>query len=130
MLHRLLILLCVVLAPGAAASGGVAVHALRDLPVLESGRVKPPDTLARDTVRFVTGKETFGRVVEEADGSQKVTDRREPLAVLLGWSGGGLDREAEPVLYVPFLELRAKLGMKPAQKWLAPAALRAHGLFW
>src|SRR5581483_9479823 len=42
------------------------------------------------------------------------------------WAADWIDWQKKPVLYVPLIELRKKLGMTEAQKWIAPDALRRN----
>ena len=103
----------------------VDLDSLRPLPVQDNGRSKPIDTFALETVRFVTGNSKFGPVTDADDG-QKVTDPQEALAVLLDWNFHKSNWERRPVLYVPLLDLRAKLGMPAANKWISPRQLRTN----
>lgn len=112
----------------AALSAAVDVSPLRNLPVLDKGRVKPFDTLALESVRFITGRESFGTVAT-TDGTQSLTDLRPPTAMLLDWTANAAAWESRPLLYVPLLELRAQLRMKESEKWTAPEALRANAEF-
>jgi ABC-type transport system involved in cytochrome c biogenesis permease subunit len=105
------------LAPRAIA---LDVTPLRTLPVLDHGRIKPIDTVARETVRFVTGSESFGPISADADGTQTVTTRMDPLALALDWANRPNYWQTQPVIYVPLLDLRAKLHMQPAQEWITP----------
>src|SRR5258708_4397225 len=106
----------------ATLSAAVDVSPLRNLPVLDKGRIKPLDTRALESVRFITGKESFGTVTE-MDGAQALADVRPPLAMLLDWAANAVAWESRPLLYVPLLELRAKLHMKESEKWASPEAV-------
>src|SRR3712207_3958754 len=61
------------------------VSAIKPLPVLDNGRVKPFDTVAREFARVVTGRERFG-VVEGEGAAQRVAVRMEPAALVLDWA--------------------------------------------
>ncbi len=107
------------------ARAGVNLDSLRPLPVQDNGRSKPIDTFALETVRFVTGNSKFGPVTDGDDG-QKISQPQEALAVLLDWNFHKSNWERRPVLYVPLLDLRAKLGMPAANKWISPRQLRTN----
>ncbi len=81
--------------------------------VLHDGRVKPVDTLARQTVRFVTGKERFDGV--------------DALATLQSWQNDPSAAEERALLHVPNLELRQQVAQ--GRQWVAPGALRANETF-
>jgi cytochrome c-type biogenesis protein CcsB len=103
--------LCVLMAGRANA---LNVDPLRDLPVLDNGRIKPLDTQARQLVRFVTGGEKF--------------DGLDPLELLLRWQAAPEVWEARPILHVPNLALREKVGIKEGQH-VSPAVLRANAAY-
>jgi hypothetical protein len=79
MRYPLAILLALLLAAPALADS-VNIQPLQSLPVLDHGRVKPIDTLARETVQFVTGSEFFGTVATESDGV-----RNSPIRAATRW---------------------------------------------
>jgi ABC-type transport system involved in cytochrome c biogenesis permease subunit len=112
--------LCVLLAATAAhAADPVDVSPLRPLPVLDHGRVKPIDTVARESVRTITGYEHFGPVKTSDSGEQEITGAMDPLALMLDWAAHPVAWQTQPVLYVPLLDLRAKLHMNASQKWIS-----------
>jgi ABC-type transport system involved in cytochrome c biogenesis permease subunit len=96
------------------------VTPLRPLAVLDHGRVKPIDTLARESIRFITGKEYFGTLKENDNGEQEIIDAQDPLALALDFAVHPIAWQTQPVLYVPLLSLRDKLHMKETEKWIAP----------
>jgi ABC-type transport system involved in cytochrome c biogenesis permease subunit len=125
MRHKFLLLLALLLAApaGAFAADAVDVTPLRTLPVLDHGRVKPIDTLARESVRFITGKEYFGMLKLNVNGEQEIAAPLDPLALALDWAAYPVIWQTQPVLYVPLLSLRAKLHMKETEKWISARAV-------
>jgi ABC-type transport system involved in cytochrome c biogenesis permease subunit len=107
----------------ASSTLALDVSPLRTLPVLDHGRVKPIDTVARESIQFITGKESFGLVTVNSDGQQEVTDKRDSLDLALDIAAHPIAWQTQPVLYVPLLDLRAKLGMKESQKWISARAI-------
>jgi ABC-type transport system involved in cytochrome c biogenesis permease subunit len=106
----------------AAWGDDLDVTPLRALPVLDHGRVKPIDTVARETMRTVTGYEFFGPV-KQTDEGQAITSPADPVAMVLNWAAYSNAWQTQPVLYVPLLDLRAKLGMAQTQKWISARAV-------
>ena len=117
------------IASPALADSAINVDPLRSLPVLDHGRVKPMDTLARETVQFVTGYERFGIVKTDEGGEQQIATPMDPLAVMLDWSAHPVQWQTLPVLYVRNPFLRAKLNLKPTDKWISPRALLENADF-
>src|ERR1700722_5509061 len=113
----------------AAPAWAVDVTPLRPLAILDHGRVKPIDTVARETVRFVTGYEHFGPIKDNSDGQQEISEGMDPLALVLDWSAHPVAWQTQPVLYVPLLDLRAKLKMSESQKWISPRAVMENTAF-
>jgi cytochrome c-type biogenesis protein CcsB len=97
----------------AASACAMDVSALRPLPTLDNGRIKPIDTLSRQLVRFVTGKERFNGI--------------DPLEMVLRWQADPADWEGRAILHVPNLELRNKVS--GGAQWMSPASLRADKSF-
>ncbi len=102
---------------------------LRSLPVLDHGRVKPIDTVARESMQFITSYEYFGTVTVNAQGEQEVTDKRDPLDLAMDFAAHPVVWQTKPVLYVPLLDLRAKLHMKESEKWISPRAVMENTEF-
>ncbi|HUB24528.1 MAG TPA: cytochrome c biogenesis protein CcsA, partial [Tepidisphaeraceae bacterium] len=113
----------------AAPALAVDVSPLRLLPVLDHGRVKPFDTVARETVRFITGYEHFGLVSTGSDGQQEISQSMDPVALVLDWSAQPVEWQTRPVLYVPLLALRAKLDIPETEKWVSPRAVMENAGF-
>lgn len=85
---------------------------LGGLPVQSGGRMKPLDTLARETVRLITGKTEF--------------EKRDPVLTLLGW--WAKPEETAKVQLIEFRDLAAKteLGLDPDTRWYTLEELRAN----
>jgi cytochrome c-type biogenesis protein CcsB len=80
---------------------------LRDLAVSHSGRVKILDTLARETVREITGKTRYPDPVETPSGVE--LEKYDPLFTLFDLiidQGYYMDR---PLIYVDYLPLRERI---------------------
>jgi ABC-type transport system involved in cytochrome c biogenesis permease subunit len=113
-----------------AASGEtIDISGIQGLPLLDNGRVKPLDTFARETVRVITGSQRFGVVEDQGNGIQDISARMDALPLLLDWVARPSDWSRRPLLQVPLLELRAKLHLPAAQKWISPVALRDNNEF-
>lgn len=84
----------------AAMASAVDLEPLRDLAVFHNGRVKIMDTLARETVREITGQRQY---VEEVDG-RKV--RFDPLFTLLDLMIDPGFYAERPLIHVGYLPLR------------------------
>ena len=123
-------ILALMLALVFASSGFAAVDLapIRGIPVLDRGRVKPLDTLARETVRSITGKEKFGIVKTDEEG-QHVGQRLDPLILLLAWQREPELWDDRPLLYVPNIEVRKRVGLPESSQWISPAALRKQKMF-
>jgi len=118
-MRYLSILILLIAAPAMA----IDVSSLRPLPVLDKGRVKPFDTLAQETSSYVTGYRKFGVVTENEDGEQAITQPMDPVALMMDWAANPNVWQKRPLLYVPLLDLRAKLHMKESEKWISPRQL-------
>ncbi len=98
-MKRLLTLLIAWLILPAAATAVQAADPLkpwRHLPVLHGGRVKPFDTYARETVRIMTGRESYRP--DAPDVAQRINHRWDPVALALDliftWPGWDQERLA------------------------------------
>jgi ABC-type transport system involved in cytochrome c biogenesis permease subunit len=120
----LLSIFCLISTLGTPCRGD-DVEKIRALPVQDNGRVKPLDSLARESVEIITGKSHFGVVTDNADGNQAIEQSADPVETYLDWQANPGPWESRPVLYVPLLELRAKLSMRANQQWIAPNRCRS-----
>jgi hypothetical protein len=121
--HPTLAILAIMALVVPAMAANVDLSPLRPLAVLDHGRIKPIDTVARETARVVTGSEYFGPIKVNEDGQQEITGKLDPLALMLDWAAHPVQWQTQPVLYVPLIDLRTKLGMKEVQKWVSPRAV-------
>lgn len=85
---------------------------LSGLPVQSGGRMKPLDTLARESVRHVTGKAEF--------------QNQDPVLTLLGW--WAKPEETPKLELIEFRDLQAKneLGLAAERRWYSLAELQAN----
>lgn len=82
---------------------------LAALPLQAGGRVKPLETFARESVRAITGRESF--------------QGRPALALLFDWIAKPDDWGSKDILLVGDLELRSKLGLPAGQERVSPDLL-------
>lgn len=101
---------------------------LRAIPVMHEGRIKPLDTVARQVVRQVTGKSTFGVAVLEG-GEVRVVHRLDPVEMLISLMSDPTYWSEQPVIQVELLELRAFLGLPATQTHIAAHQLNHHAAF-
>ena len=89
-----------------------AVESLRGLPVQSGGRLKPLDTLARESVRLVTGKASF--------------QGRDPVVTLLSWwADPDLTRTVQCVEFRD-LEVKRALGLEVDRRWFTLVELQSN----
>ncbi|HTW95174.1 MAG TPA: cytochrome c biogenesis protein CcsA [Tepidisphaeraceae bacterium] len=122
--------LALISVPPARAStiDAAALDALRPLPVLDNGRIKPFDTVARETVRKVTGYEYFGTVSGD-DDAQEMNGSIDPDQLVLDWAANPEMWTHQPIVYVSNPALRARLNMKPTQQWTSPYTIETNADF-
>jgi ABC-type transport system involved in cytochrome c biogenesis permease subunit len=74
-----------------AAADGPAIDTWRRLPMLDDGRVKPLDSVARAQIRVITGREHVKLEAPASGGSASPATKHEPvelfLQLMLSWSG-------------------------------------------
>jgi cytochrome c-type biogenesis protein CcsB len=104
------------------------LDALRAIPVLHDGRVKPLDTVARQTIRQITGRTQFG-YVSEVDGELKVVVKLNPVELLFAMMSDPEQWAQRPVIQVELLELRGWLGMPETHAYISAVALMKHEKF-
>lgn len=114
--------LAALLLPVAVVRGAVDVERIRALPVEHQGRVKPLDTVARETVRYITGRERFGQIVETK--GQPHVNPVDPLVTLLSWASDPAAGRRY-LIRISNLELRKRWGR--GDPWASPDALRHWG---
>ena len=94
------------LALPSVAQGGpnfTAEQILSGLPVQSGGRMKPLDTLSRESVRLVTGKSTF--------------QGKPAVLTLLGWWANPKTTQSEALIEFRDLEAKKELGLAAETRW-------------
>lgn len=76
---------------------------LSTLPIQSGGRLKPLDTLARESVRLVTGKVQF--------------QGQDPVITLLQWWADPEATKKLEIIEFRDLEIKEELGLEPDQRW-------------
>jgi cytochrome c-type biogenesis protein CcsB len=89
--------------PPAVAVGAMDIYEAGKLPVIEKGRVKPLDTLARNSLRIISNRETF---------EDKLGDEQPAIRWLLDVISGSEDAEKHKVFRIENLEVLATLGLE------------------
>lgn len=84
---------------------------LGDLPVMQVGRIKPLDTVAREVVKLVYGRETLKLL--GPDG--KVAETWQPTAAFLDWSVRSLYWDDQAFLRIESIELKHRLLQEPTR---------------
>jgi ABC-type transport system involved in cytochrome c biogenesis permease subunit len=87
---------------------GPAYVAAGKIPVLHEGRRKPLDTLAREEVRQIFGREQI-RLYALRDGKIVEVARWSPVAAILDWSARPEFWDDQPVILVEHMELKRLL---------------------
>ncbi len=84
---------------------------LRDLAVFHGGRVKIVDTLARETVAALTGRDRFETFLEVPTGDGVELEERsfDPLFTMLDAAIDPMWYAHEPLLHIEYLPLRRKI---------------------
>ena len=103
---------------------GEAYHTLASLPVLHQGRIKPLDTVAREEVKSIYGKET----VKLLNAENKAYETWGAVAALFDWSVRPEFWDDQPILLVEYLPLkRLILGNEIRTKLAATAEKSTTG---
>lgn len=89
-----------------------AVEVLRGLPIQSGGRLKPLDTLARESVRLVTGKVEF--------------QGRDPVAVLLSWWADPERTRTSECIEFRDQAVKKALGLEVERRWFSLKELEAN----
>jgi cytochrome c-type biogenesis protein CcsB len=85
------------------------------VPIQEGGRIKPLDTFARESVRFITGREVF--------------EGRSSMDTMMDWLTHPEAWEAKDFILVENLDMRDKLGIPKEQKSVSPRFLMKNDGF-
>ena len=113
-MSRWIMLLCMLLAPLAGWAEEVPdwANRFRFLAVQQGGRLKPFDTFALETVRYITGKAEF--------------DKRDPVVTMLQWYAMGPKVADQPVIEFRNKDWHKKLGLPVDQRYFTVAELNAN----
>ena len=85
---------------------------LSGMPVQSGGRLKPLDTLARESVRLVTGKVEF--------------EKRDPVLTLLGWWAKPEETPKLQVIEFRDIAVKKELGLDPERRWYSLEELEGN----
>lgn len=94
---------------------GMELKDLKTIAVLEKGRQKPFDTFARETVRFITGRENFAGF--------------DPNELILSWVTQTKVWETVPLIAVDYRPLIQHLNLPSQDAHIAPQVLADHAEF-
>lgn len=97
---------------GGAFAGELDYGTLSLIPIQEGGRVKPLDTFARESVRFVTGRESY--------------EGKDPLGTVLDWAAHPQNWDNKDFLLVENLDFRSLIGIPKEQQRVSPQFLINH----
>lgn len=106
------------LIPLAQAADTDGANALKYLPVQDSGRVKPFDTFARETLQLVHGSQTY----KSKDG-----ERRQAYEVVMTWILVPGLWDQQKFVEVSHRGLKESLGLPNDQKYFSPTELFENG---
>jgi ABC-type transport system involved in cytochrome c biogenesis permease subunit len=98
--------------PPLPAFGSSELQALRHLAVQHGGRTKPLDSLARETVEFVTGRDRFRG--------------QDPLLTYLSWVAQGERWLDVPILRFDYLPLRRAVGLDTSRNIYSVREVRGN----
>jgi cytochrome c-type biogenesis protein CcsB len=94
---------------------GMGLQEVQSIAILDEGRQKPVDTFARETVRFITGKEAFAGF--------------DPTELLLSWLTDTKAWEAVPLISIDYRPLIKQLQLPVQGSRVAPKDLADHAEF-
>ncbi|MHB2016892.1 MAG: cytochrome c biogenesis protein [Candidatus Xenobia bacterium] len=89
---------------------GIDLSVIRAIPVQDAGRYKPLDTVARENVDLVTGKEVF--------------EGWDPMELMLSWVVKPEWWRTQPIVVVNQKQLKKDLGLNPDQKYFSVTELQ------
>lgn len=94
---------------------GINLEVLRNIPVLNDGRQKPLDSFARETVRFVTGRENFRGF--------------DPMELILSWLVQTDQWEKVPLLQISYRPIAGYLEIDMEKGRVSPDQLKGNQKF-
>ncbi len=103
-----------------ALGNGPSYEALGKLPVLHAGREKPLDTLAREEVKQIFGRET----IKFTDDKGEVVETWGPVAAFFDWSARPECWDDQPFILVEYLPLKRLILADAIRARLSAAADR------
>lgn len=106
-----------------ALGQGRAYEALARIPVLHEGRQKPLDTLAREEVKQIFGRETI-KVLDPSRGNA-VVETWSPVAAVLDWSVRPSVWDDRPIILVEYVPLKRLVLAEAIEARLSAAADRS-----
>lgn len=86
---------------------------LKDIPVQSGGRMKPLDTLARESVRAVTGKASW--------------QGEEPVLTVMDWWADPERTQQADLIFLTDVQAKAELGLDTERRWFSARELLANG---
>ncbi|MFZ3231061.1 MAG: cytochrome c biogenesis protein CcsA [Pseudobdellovibrio sp.] len=102
-------LVCLLLIMSSAISFAKTGDAIRNLPVQDSGRIKPFDTFAKETLEVIYGKKSY----KHDENSESI----EAQWVVMTWMLSPESWASRPLFEVKFIEVLDKLGLSKDKKY-------------
>jgi ABC-type transport system involved in cytochrome c biogenesis permease subunit len=106
---------------------GPTYETLAKLPVMHAGRKKPLDTLAREEIKQIYGRETI-KFFKRVDGKDRVVATWGAVAALFDWSVRPEFWDDQPIILVSHLPLKRLILAGAIQARLSAIANRAETL--
>jgi ABC-type transport system involved in cytochrome c biogenesis permease subunit len=103
---------------------GSAYEDLARLPVMHTGRIKPIDTLAREEIKQIFGRETVKVLAINEDGAVETAATWGPVATLYDWSVRRKFWDDQPIILVDYLPLKRLILAETLQGELTAIAER------
>jgi ABC-type transport system involved in cytochrome c biogenesis permease subunit len=102
---------------------GPAYESLAKLPVMHVGRKKPLDTLAREEVKQIFGRETI-KLYKRVDGESRAVATWGPVAALFDWSVRPDFWDEQPIILVSYVPLKRMILADAVQAKLGSVAIK------
>lgn len=103
-----------------SASAKEGIELLQRLPIQDSGRIKPLDTFARETLQLVYGRTSY-KPAPKADGS---SDRARPaLEIIMTWFLAPQFWDEQPIVEVKLAALKEALSLEKTRDRFTPSEL-------
>lgn len=103
----------------------VGMDSLKRLPIQDSGRIKPFDTFARETLSLVYGSTTYKPANRDTDGANKEKDRRTrpAIEIIMTWFLAPQFWDQQPIVEITLKSLKEALKLDESQTRFAPQEL-------